>query len=417
MIAIVGLGFVGLTTALGFCEKGFSVIGYDNNTNKMNDLNNCLIPFYEPYLEEACQRHSGNKFYLADSMEELVKKSKVIFYCVGTPSKDDGSADLTYIYDAINSSLQLIKKDKYKLFVIKSTVPPTTAQDKIKPFVENHGFAVGKDVGIANNPEFLREGSAWNDFIKPDRIVIGAEDNKSFEILNNIYERFDAPVHHVSLNTSEFIKYLSNTLLASLVSFSNEMMMIGKCMKGIDIKKSFEVLHEDKRWFGWPAGIASYVYPGCGYGGYCLPKDTIALYNAASKSGFDAVIIKHVIDTNLKIVDFVVDQITNGLNSNLAIGILGLSFKPNSDDVRHTPAKFIIEKLIEREFKNIIAYDPMAMENFMQEFPNIKINFANSVEELAKEVDIIILVTAWEEFVEKKDILIEKQVIDLRYCL
>ena len=416
MIAIVGLGFVGLTTALGFSQKNFKVYGYDINKHRISLIKKCQIPFYEPHLENACKTYLGNNFIIADSLQEAVSKSEVIFYCVGTPSGEDGSADLTYLYNAIDETLKGLDKDNYKVLVIKSTIPPSTTQEKIKPFIEKLGFTVGKDIGLANNPEFLREGCAWDDFIHPDRIVIGVEDQKSSEILNHCYKAFVAPIHKVSLNTGEFIKYLSNTLLSSLISYSNEMSMVANSIGGIDIPKAFKILHEDKRWFGQPAKMTSYVYPGCGFGGYCLPKDTMAIRSISDAKGFSPKILQSVIETNSLIKNFVVDCLIKEIKPNQAIGILGLSFKPDSDDVRETPSKDIIEKLLERGYSNLYAYDPMAVEVFKKAY-NINIHYLDSLEDIVQKADFLVLLTAWNQFKERQDLLKRKPLYDFRYFL
>ena len=173
--------------------------------------------------------------------------------------------------------------NKFFTIVIKSTVPPSTTKEKIKSILINLGIKVGEEIGLSNNPEFLREGYAWEDFIKPDRVVIGTEDDKSATILEKLYKPFNAPIINVSLNTAEYIKYLSNTLLSTMISYSNEMAILADYIGGIDIKEAFKTLHMDKRWSGNPAGMSSYVFPGAGFGGYCLPKDTFALYAKGKK--------------------------------------------------------------------------------------------------------------------------------------
>jgi len=416
MITVVGLGFVGLTTALGFSQKNFKVYGYDIDKDKISSIKKCRIPFYEPHLDKACKTYLGNNFIIADSLQEAVSKSKIVFYCVGTPSSEDGSADLTYLYEAIEKTLNGLNEDNYKVLVIKSTIPPSTTQEKIKPFIKKLGFTVGKDIGLANNPEFLREGYAWDDFIHPDRIVIGVEDEKSIEILSYCYKPFAAPIHKVSLTTGEFIKYLSNTLLSSLISYSNEMSMVANSIGGIDIPKAFKILHDDKRWFGQPAKMISYVYPGCGFGGYCLSKDTMAIRSISEMKGFSPKILQSVIETNSLIKNFVVNHLIREIKPNQAIGILGLSFKPDSDDVRETPAKDIIEKLLEKGYSNLYAYDPMAVEVFKKTY-NIDIHYLNSLEDIVQKVDVLVLLTAWEEFKKKQDLLKQKPLFDFRYFL
>lgn len=283
MITIMGLGFVGLTTGLGFAKKGFTTYGFDIIPERLNSLKNHKVPFFEPHLEDILKETLGKTFLLDVPFEEAVAKSDAVFFCVGTPEKDDGSADLQYLLAAIEQVIN-VKTGRFQVLVTKSTVPPSTVSNEVIPFVLEKLDAAGdRKAGFASNPEFLREGYCWEDFINPDRIVIGVEDEQSRKILEKLYEPFNAPVHFVNYNTSEFIKYLSNTLLSTMISYSNEMSMIAHAIGDIDIKNAFRILHEDKRWFGSPAQMKSYVYPGCGYGGYCLPKDTSALARISEK--------------------------------------------------------------------------------------------------------------------------------------
>lgn len=414
MITILGLGFVGLTTGLGFAKKGFKTYGIDINKERLNMLKNHEIPFYEPHLKEVLDETLGDSFFLDVSFEEAIKNSKAIFICVGTPAAADGSADLKYILSAIDQILE-VNDDKFKVIITKSTVPPSTVSKRIIPYVKEKELKYKRDVGFASNPEFLREGFCWEDFIEPDRIVLGVEDEKSKAILDEIYKPFHAPIHYVSYNSAEYIKYLSNTLLSTLISYSNEMSMIADSIGDIDIPKAFRILHEDKRWSGSPAGMASYVYPGCGYGGYCLPKDTSALNSIARENGVDT----HVLSGNLKIndniKDFVVDKISSELDKNDIIGILGLSFKPESDDVRFSPSKDVIEKLLMKGYKNIIAYDPMANETFKNTYPELNIQYVDKMENVLDKSENIVILTGWKEFKENKDKISKKKVFDFRY--
>ncbi|OIJ10771.1 UDP-glucose 6-dehydrogenase [Anaerobacillus arseniciselenatis] len=414
MITVIGLGFVGLTTALGFSEKGYRVYGYDIDEKKLNRFKAGEVPFYEPILDKTLQKHSNNNFMMVKNLEDAIKNSEMIFICVGTPSKEDGSVDLSYISEAIKNVLEKICKSQYKVIVIKSTVPPGTTEGIIKPFIESFGFEIGKNIGLTSNPEFLREGYAWEDFMKPDRIVIGEIDNKSGQLIENVYKVFNAPIYRVSLNTAEFIKYLSNTLLATLISYANEQSLIAKSIGSIDIKKAFHILHLDKRWFGEPAAMTSYVYPGCGFGGYCLPKDTKALIKRSKETSYSPKLLESTININESIKDFVVCDVVGKVNKNEKIGILGLAFKPNSDDVRDTPAKAIIQALINKGHKNIIAYDPLAMNNF-QETYQLPIVSAASLTSLLSQVKYVVILTSWDEFIENTTIIKEKVVFDYRY--
>ena len=410
IITVFGLGFVGLTTALGFADKGNKVYGIEVSQERIDLLNNGKLPFHEPGLDEALIRNLNKNFIITDNLTKAITESDCIYYCVGTPYGEDGQADLTYLFNAIESTLAEIKDDKYRVIVTKSTIPPTTTQEKILPFVEKNGFSVGKDIGVANNPEFLREGHCWDDFINSDRIVLGCSDSKSEEILKKLYETFSCPVFTVSLNTGEFIKYLSNTLLATMISFSNEMSMIADNFGDIDVSNAFRILHMDKRLKD--SGIASYIYPGCGYGGYCLPKDTNAIYALSKSKGFTPEILENTIRVNDNMHKFITDKITRNISKNDKIGIFGLSFKPGSDDVRDTPAAKVINELINRGYTNIVAYDPLAVDEFKKYYGyDIEYDTFNNILEKADEM---VILTAWDEFksiASKTD----KQIVDCRY--
>lgn len=414
MITVIGLGFVGLTTGLGFSKKGYKTYGIDVNTERLNKLKNYEIPFHEPHLKEVLEETLGKSFFLDVTLDEAIKNSKAIFLCVGTPSAEDGSADLKYILGAIDQILAVDDK-KFKVIITKSTVPPSTVSQQVKPYVDRKLKELDRTIGFASNPEFLREGYCWEDFIKPDRIVIGVEDEKSKEILNEIYRPFNAPIHYVSYNSAEFIKYLSNTLLSTLISYSNEMSMVADAIGDIDVPKAFRILHEDKRWSGDPASMASYVYPGCGYGGYCLPKDTSALSRISMKNGFSPDILESNLKTNEKIKDFVVSKVTAKVKPAETIGILGLSFKTGSDDVRLTPSHDIIQRLMDKGYNKIVAYDPLANGAFKAEYPTLDITYCNTLEELLGYTENVLILTGWKEFKEKKEMILTKNLFDFRY--
>jgi len=417
MIAVIGLGFVGLTTALGFCEKGFKVFGYDKDSGRARALKTGRVPFHEPGLDDALHRHlfTTNNFVITDDITNSVEKAELVFYCVGTPGDEHGRVDLSYIYTALKDSLEGMETN-YKVLVVKSTVPPSTTSLKIQPFIESLGLRVGYDVGLANNPEFLREGFAWEDFMRPDRVVVGVSDNRSAEMLRKVYATFNAPIHEVSPNTAEFIKYLSNTFLATLVSYSNEMAMVADTIGDIDIPGSFKILHQDRRWNGQPARMTNYVYPGCGYGGYCLPKDTEALCMESAERRFEPQILKEVIKTNKRRRDFLVAKLLDEIDLNDRVGILGLAFKPDSDDIRESPSLYMIESLLAHGVKNLAAYDPLAVGNFRKAF-QLPINYRDTLEELVEWADHLVILTAWQEFKANRQLIARKKVHDFRYCL
>lgn len=417
-ITVFGLGFVGLTTSLGFAEYGHIVYGVEINSERLATIKGGKLPFLEPGLDEALLRHLDNRFHPIgiNELEEAVKQSDCVYYCVGTPYGTDGQADLTYLFSALDQTLRVRPTDKYQVLVVKSTIPPSTTSQKIIPYLEEKGVNVGKDLGVANNPEFLREGHCWDDFMKADRIVLGVSDERSAEMLRKVYSTINEPIHCVSLNTGEFIKYLSNTLLATLISYSNEMSLVADTIGGIDIATAFRILHEDKRWGG--ATMTSYVYPGCGYGGYCLPKDTNALYAVANTAGFDAQILKNVISINDQMPAQIAKKIARviGTDKQRIIGILGLSFKPGSDDVRDTPSAKIIHQLRLLGYTNIVGYDPVANDEFERYYADLAISYANRYETLVDKADVLVIATAWPEFSNIKQ-LTQKPIVDCRYML
>ena len=255
-------------------------------------------------------------------------------------------------------------------------------------------------INVGMNPEFLREGHAWEDFIHPDRIVVGINCNSECqENIKKIYKNFGQEIIFTSPRTAEFLKYLSNTLLSTLISYSNEMSIVAKKIGGIDVENAFKLLHRDKRFSGNPANIVSYLYPGCGYGGYCLPKDTKAITRLSVNLGFKPELLESNLSMNSKIMKILIsDFINEHKDRSIKIGILGLSFKPDSDDVRETPALQCIKVLQEEGYHNIIAYDPMAMINFAQTYPELNITYAENENVLLANSDVIFIITSWKEF-------------------
>lgn len=410
MVTVFGLGFVGLTTALGFAYMGRTVYGIDVDEERKARLRKGDLPFLEPKMDEVLRECLNKTFFVVDDIEKAIEESEYVFYCVGTPYGKDGSADLSYLFQAIDATINAINDKKYRVIVTKSTIPPSTTSEKIVPYVRKKGKTV-EVIGVANNPEFLREGYCWNDFMEADRIVIGVEDDKSKAMLRKLYSTMDVPVLAVSHNTGEFIKYLSNTLLATMISYSNEMAEVADTIGDIEVGKAFRILHMDKRWGN--CNMRSYVYPGCGYGGYCLPKDTNALFAQAKAKGYEAKILKNVIAVNDERAEVIANKITRGLSKESKIGILGLSFKPDSDDVRDTPAAKVISKIMEKGYTNIYAYDPVSIEGFQRCYPNLNISYLNTANEMMERCSVCAILTAWDEF----RLLSNDRVIDCRYCI
>ncbi len=413
MITVIGLGFVGLTTALGFAEKGFKVYGYEINNQRFKQISKGNVPFHEPSLKEMLLKHKNKNFELSRDLKKIINESTVIFICVGTPSKESGEVDLIFINSAIKDIIKNLdsSSNNHKVICIKSTVPPSTTKTISEKYSK-----LKNNIGFTSNPEFLREGFAWEDFLYPDRIIIGYENIDSFEAMKKIYCTFDSKIYGVNFNTAEFIKYSSNALLSNLISFANELSIIGHSMKEIDIKKTFEILHKDKRWNGNPAGMSSYFYPGCGFGGYCLPKDLEGLIDISNKHGYVPNLLKNISKVNNEIASFLLNKVLKDLDSNTSILILGLSFKPNSDDVRNTPAAKIINELIKRGFSNINAFDPIAIDSYKSIY-NQKVNYFHDLNLAIEQSDVSIITTKWDFFKQSLDIISKKVYFDLRYYL
>ena len=410
VITVIGLGFVGLTTALGLSSKGHLVYGIENNTERRNTIACGKLPYHEPYMQEALDKNLNKFFFVVEDLKKAISNSDTVFFCVGTPFADDGSADLTYVYNAIDQTMPLLCEQKHTTLVIKSTVPMGTLQNKIIPRLIKQGYMPGSVFELVNNPEFLREGFCWKDFINADRIVIGDSGEAGFNNLLRVYQDFEAPKIHVTPNTAEFIKYLSNTLLATLISFSNEMADVAEAVGNVEISKAFSILHDDHRWIS--GSMSSYVYPGCGYGGYCLPKDTQAMLHLGQEYNQKMGILSEVIRVNSELPEKIADRITDGMTKNSTIGILGLAFKPGTNDVRDSSAAKIINQLNLKGFKNIIAFDPVAKLEFQTTYPQLRLQFADSKEDVIRNSDKTAIITAWPEFREHLDC---PNVIDFRY--
>ena len=415
MVTVVGLGFVGLTTALGFAEYGHKVYGIEINEERMATIQSGKLPFLEPGLDGALARHLGKNFVPTADWKSAIADSECVYYCVGTPYGEDGQADLTYLYSAVEQTINAIADHNFRVLVTKSTIPPSTTANRIIPFLEEHGIKVPEQLGVANNPEFLREGHCWEDFTHADRIVLGVSDARSEEVLRKLYSKEAAPVCCVSLNTGEFIKYLSNTSLACLISYANEMSMAADAIGGIDVANAFRILHMDKRW--QTGSIRAYFYPGCGYGGYCLPKDTNAFYARAKDHGFDGQILKQVIHLNDEMAEVTARRIMQAAGENrvVCIGILGLSFNPGSDDVRDTPSAKIIQALNKTGYHNITAYDPVAAEEFKKHY-SLACRYVDSYEDLLEQAETVAITTAWPQFADVKT-RTNAPVVDCRYML
>ncbi len=388
-ISIIGSGYVGLVTGACLAELGNRVICVDNDRKKVAALKKGIIPIYEPGLEELVKANAKKKkLKFSDSIKEAVRDSEVIFIAVGTPPLENGEADLTGIENvARNIALNM---SGYRLIVEKSTVPVETGK-WVKHTIETYIKRKIK-FDVASNPEFLREGQAISDFMHPDRIVIGVESKKAKEILVNLYRPLNAPVVVTDIKSAELIKHASNAFLATKISFINAVSRICD-YAGADVVEVSSGMGLDKR-IG-----ASFLNAGLGYGGSCFPKDLDAFINISQKMGYDFELLKAVRSINEEQKEFFLKKIKDSLwvIKDKAIGILGLSFKPNTDDLRNAPSIDII-RFLQLEGAKIKIYDPSAMKKAKELLKGIK--FCPDPYKAASDSDCLLIVTEWDEFKE-----------------
>lgn len=410
-IAVIGTGYVGLVTGTCFSEFGNDVICVDNDQEKIQQLNDGIIPIYEPGLDILVAKNvRENRLSFTSDIKEAVEKSLVIFIAVGTPSKSDGSADLSYI-EAVAKDIARYQNG-YKVVVNKSTAPVGTGK-WIREVIEKNqpqkmAFAV------ASNPEFLREGSAIEDFMRPDRVVIGAEQDEAFAIMKDLYSPLyliETPFVLTNIESAELIKYASNAFLATKISYINEMANLCEIL-GADV-------HDVAKGMGLDNRIGrKFLHPGPGYGGSCFPKDTSAIYHLAKQKGYELRIIGSAIQVNKRQRQFMFEKIKEGLGelSGKTIAVLGLSFKPNTDDMRDAPAVDIIQSLLQEGAK-VRAFDPVAMKNAKRILQEV--TYCDETYETIKESDALVFMTEWNQFrsldMEKvKSLLRQPIIFDLR---
>jgi UDPglucose 6-dehydrogenase len=408
MIYVIGLGFVGLTTAIGLAFKGNKVVAVDNDKEKITQLKNNIIQFHEPHLKENLHKVTVNKSLKLENSINLKNCENYFFICVGTPNKINGSIDLRIINDAIKNIIKIINKKnirKNNYIIIKSTVVPGTVE------YFNNSYKSIKNLYFISNPEFLREGHAWKDFVFPDKIVIGSKNKFISKKIKNLYKKFNSKYFMLSDKASEFLKYLSNTALANMISFSNEMVMLAEKNNIKEISSIFNALHTDKRWYGNPSGMSKYIYPGVGFGGYCLPKDLSALIQYSRFKKIKTPILDSVLKTNQIIFNYQFDKVRKKLKKNSKIYLLGMSFKPFSDDLRESVSLNFAKKLHKLNFKNLIICDPLCGEELKKKFDNLKIILEPKVENNS----VYILLTAWPQYVRFVEKNRNLKIFDLRY--
>ena len=389
-ISFIGSGYVGLVSGACIADFGHDVLCMDIDKNRIEQLKEYKIPIFEPGLSELLKKNCiEKKISFTSSIKKAVTNSEVIFIAVGTPSDINGEVNLKYIFDAIKNIIPFIQS--YKIIVIKSTVPPGTAK-KVKQYIKD--FKLNENLyDIVSNPEFLREGSAIKDFMIPDRIVIGSNSTKAINLVQDIYEPLflrDTPVIKTTHETAELIKYSTNAFLATKISFINEIALL--CSKlDADVKTISNALGLDGRI------SPKFLHPGPGFGGSCFPKDVIGLLKIMNEYGLSGNIVDAVLKTNFDQKQYIFNIFYGLLDNdvkNKKISILGLSFKPNTDDIRESPALLIIEKLLSNG-ADVYGYDPEACQNMKEIFPEV--NFTNDLQKVLLNSEGAILLTEWND--------------------
>ena len=412
-ITMIGTGYVGLVSGAGLADFGMQVICVDIDTDRIHGLNRGEIPFYEPGLEELVERNVKNgRLSFTTDLKMAVENSLVIFVAVGTPDDGQGKTDLSQVEDVAKRLAQAI--DDYKVIVIKSTVPVGTNR-RFKEMIQAN---LKKDIAVdvVSNPEFLREGSAIEDFMRPNRVVLGSDSAQALAIVKDIYRvlyLIEAPFVSTNLETAELIKYASNAFLATKISFINEVANI--CEKvGADVHDVARAMGLDKR-IG-----PKFLHSGPGYGGSCFPKDTLAFADLGKTLGSPASIVEAVIAVNRSQRARMITKIENAIGplDGKVVGVLGLTFKPNTSDVRESPALDIVKALL-NQGAQIRAYDPAGMDEFQKVVNDEKISYWKNAYEAARGAEALVFLTEWNEFrnldlKKLKDALAKPVILDLR---
>ena len=408
-ITIIGVGYVGLVQAVGLADFGFNVTCIEKDKEKLRELKFGRVPFYEPDLEDLLRKNlKRNRLNFTDNYLDNIAQSDVIFICVGTPPKKNGESDLRFVDQVSKEISNKIKG--YTVIVSKSTVPVGTSR-RIENILKKKNSL--KSFDVVSNPEFLREGSALEDFIRPDKVIIGCRTIKAEKILKKIYKPLNRPYVVTNNETAEVIKYANNSFLATKITFINE---IADLCENIDAE-----VETVAKAIGLDGRIGpKFLHPGPGYGGSCFPKDVKSLIYQGKKNSIDLKIVKAVDKANELRIKFLVKRIKKILNNkfnNIQIGILGISFKPNTDDIRKSPGIKLVRDLSKTKAK-IKVYDPQAMENAKKEL-NKTIEFCSNEYEVAKNSNLLVILTEWNQFknlnlFKIKKIMKKPMILDLR---
>ena len=394
-IAIVGTGYVGLVTGTCFAEMGVDVTCVDVQKEKIENLKKGIIPIYEPGLENMVHRnHEAGRLNFTTDLTEVLDDVEIVFSAVGTPPDEDGSADLKYVIEVARTIGR--NMNKYVLVVTKSTVPVGTAK-KVKAAIQEELDKRGVEIpfDVASNPEFLKEGAAIKDFMSPDRVVVGVESEKAQKLMTKLYRPFllnNFRVIFTDIPSAEMIKYAANSMLATRISFMNDIANLCELV-GADVNMVRKGIGSDSR-------IGSkFLYPGCGYGGSCFPKDVKALIKTAEKNGYTMRVLRAVEEVNEAQKSILFDKVQKRFDGDLQgkkVAIWGLAFKPDTDDMREAPSLVLIEKLLAAG-ASVSVYDPIAMEECKRRIGDV-VTYAKDIYDAALDADALMVVTEWKEF-------------------
>lgn len=394
-IGIVGTGYVGLVTGACFSEMGMNVTCIDIDQKKIQMLQKGEIPIYEPGLKELVERNcKKERLHFSTSLASVLDSLSVVFVAVGTPPGEDGSADLSHVLEVASEFGRNIRR--YTLLVIKSTVPVGTSQkvrQRVEEELERRGEKIEFDV--ASNPEFLKEGAAIKDFMSPDRVVVGVSSEKARHLMEKIYKPFQMSKYRIifmDILSAEMTKYASNSMLATRISFMNEIARLCE-ITGADVQKVRAGMAADTR-------IGNkFLYPGCGYGGSCFPKDVKALIRTGKENGYDMKIISAVEEVNQEQKKVVFLKLKKALGNleGKTVALWGLSFKPETDDMREAPSVVVANLLLEAG-ATVKVYDPIAMEECKKRYLGDKVIYAKDIYDCVQDADAVALITEWKEF-------------------
>jgi UDPglucose 6-dehydrogenase len=412
-IAIIGTGYVGLVTGACFAEMGHRVICVDLDEQRVAAVNQGVPPIHEQGLPELMRRHIGHRLCATTDLAAAVGACDLTMIAVGTPLGQDG-IDLSFVQEAAKQIGKALRDSShYHVVVVKSTVVPGTTDGVVLPILEHSsGKRAGADFGVGMNPEFLTEGQALDDFLRPDRIVLGGIDKRTIDVMEEMYGDFEGvPCLRTNTRAAEMIKYASNALLATMISFSNEIANLSSAVGGIDVVEVMEGVHESRYLTSaadgnlFKAPITSFLEAGCGFGGSCLPKDVNALIRYGQRAGVDMSMLEAVMHVNDGQPAVIMEILRSELCSlaGLRVAVLGLAFKPDTDDVRESPAIPVVEMLL-NEGASVTIHDPVVAGAATVLFDG-RVQVADSLEAAVADVHAVVLITRWEEYRRLGDVI------------